>query len=333
MAGKAIITGGAGFIGSHLAEHLLAEGRSLRIIDDLSTGSADNLQHLLGPDCDLIEGLAGRVMASTPSLWQGVDAVFHLAASVGVQRVLEDPTSMIRNNIDETAIVVDAAVEHHATLLIASSSEVYGRSNDLPLREDGDLVYGPTTSSRWAYGMAKALDEHLVLDAVRRRGLRAVIARLFNTIGPRQVGHYGMVVPRFVARAVGGQPLEVYGDGTQTRAFCDVRDVTRAMSQLVSKPDTHGRAYNLGSEQQLTISDLAKRVIERAGTTSELILKPYDEVYPPGFEETPDRAPSIDRLRAAIGFEPMISLEQTLDELIEIARQDKVTATSMEKRT
>ncbi|QDU70253.1 NAD-dependent epimerase/dehydratase family protein [Mucisphaera calidilacus] len=334
MAATAIITGGAGFIGSHLAEALLREGWDVRILDNLSTGRAENINHLLGDRCTLTQADAADALDHDhdQALWDHADAVFHLAASVGVQKVLEDPTGMIRNNVDETARIVDAATRHNATLLVASSSEVYGRSENLPLTEQGDLVFGPTTSSRWAYGMAKALDEHLVLDAVRQRDLSAVIVRLFNTIGPRQVGHYGMVVPRFVERAVNNQPLRVFGDGNQTRAFCDVRDVVDAMIALVTTPETHGRTYNLGSENEITIRQLADLVVRLAESGSDIEFVPYEQAYPPGFEETPQRAPSTQRLREAIGFRPRYTLEQTIRELVRQAENSTQEVTTVEKK-
>ncbi|WP_428387250.1 NAD-dependent epimerase/dehydratase family protein [Mucisphaera sp.] len=320
MTPKVIITGGAGFIGSHLAESLIKAGQRVHIVDNLSTGSADNLSHLPRDAYTFTEGSAAEVLQQQPDIWEGVGTLYHLAASVGVQMILEDPTAMIRNNVEQTDAVVDAAARHRATLLIASSSEVYGRSTDLPLREQGDLVYGPTTSARWAYGMAKALDEQLVLDAIRQQRLSGVIVRLFNTIGPRQVGQYGMVVPRFVEQAVAGKPLQVYGDGSQTRAFCDVRDVAAAMQTLIDTPSAHGRVYNLGSDRQLSILELAEIVIRLAGTNATITRVPYDRAYPQGFEETPDRVPSLERIREAIGFRPITSLEQTLTELIDKAR-------------
>lgn len=320
MTGKAIITGGAGFIGSHLAARLKARGTRLILIDNLSTGRRSNIENLLDERCIFIEADACKAVADT-RLWQGVDKVYHLAAAVGVQRVIDDPAAMVHNNVEQTAAVLDAARKADAAVLIASSSEVYGKCPVLPLREDMELVYGPTTASRWSYGLTKAIDEHLAIDMHRRFGLRAVIVRLFNTIGPRQVGHYGMVVPRFVERAVSGRTIDIYGDGTQTRAFCDVRDVTRAMIELMAKDDCFGRVFNLGSDQRVTINELADRVIQLAGGAAGKRLVSYEKVFGPDFEDPAHRLPDVTRIRAAIGFKPTYTLDQTLTELIALCRE------------
>lgn len=315
-----LITGGAGFIGSHLARRLKAQGRRLILVDNLSTGSASNIAELLDDQCKLIQGKAGDVLQD-PAVLGGVSEIYHLAAAVGVKLVVDDPAGMIRNNIDETERVLEAATQANAAVLIASSSEVYGKCPVLPLREDMELVYGPTTASRWSYGLTKALDEHLALDYHKRRGLRAVVVRLFNTIGPRQIGRYGMVVPRFVSRAVRNQPIEIHGDGLQTRAFCDARDVVRAMTELLANPACSGEVFNLGNDQQITISELADRVIKLAGSTSEKAFVPYAQVYGQGFEDPPRRLPDTSKIHGAIGFKPQYSLDQTLTELIELERQ------------
>lgn len=327
MTGKAIITGGAGFIGSHLAARLKAAGTRLTLIDNLSTGRRSNIENLLDDTCVFIEADACKAVAD-PKLWEGVDKVYHLAAAVGVQRVIDDPAAMVHNNVEQTAAVLDAARKADAAVLIASSSEVYGKCPVLPLREDMELVYGPTTASRWSYGLTKAIDEHLAIDMHRRFGLRAVIVRLFNTIGPRQVGHYGMVVPRFVERAVAGQTIDVYGDGTQTRAFCDVRDVTRAMTELMAKDDCLGRVFNLGSDQRVTINELADRIIKLAGGGASKRLVSYEKVFGPDFEDPAHRLPDVSRIREAIGFKPTYTLDQTLAELIALSRDaaDGVTS-------
>lgn len=323
MDSRTIITGGAGFIGSHLAERLAKAGHRLTLIDNLSTGRRENIAHLLGDRCELIEGPAGEVL-SNPNTMQGVSRVFHLAAAVGVKLVVDDPAAMIRNNIDETDIVLRAAAQAGASVLITSSSEVYGKCPVLPLREDMDLVYGPTTASRWSYGLSKALDEHLAIDLARREGLRSVVVRLFNTIGPRQVGHYGMVVPRFVAKAVAGEDLSIYGDGQQTRAFCDVRDVVAALAELIDHQDAYGQVFNVGSTQQITIEQLADQVIEAVanagGPRVGKVFVPYEAVYGEDFEDPPHRLPDTSRLAEAIGFSPKIPLAETLRELIETKR-------------
>lgn len=325
----ALITGGAGFIGSHLAHRLKAEGRRVILVDNLSTGRRSNVEGLLDAQCTLIEDRVGHALRDD-SLLSGVDEIYHLAAAVGVKLVVDDPAEMIRNNVDETITVLEAAMRTDAAVLIASSSEVYGRCPTLPLREDMDLVYGPTTASRWSYGLTKALDEHLAIDYARRRNLKAVIVRLFNTIGPRQIGRYGMVVPRFVARAVANQPLEVYGDGRQSRAFCDVRDVTAAMVGLMGHPQTYGQVFNVGSDQQVTMNELADRVIALAGSTAGKRLIPYEAVYGEGFEDPPHRLPDTTRIRSAIGFEPRYRLDDTLTELVIEARNSQASQQAQE---
>ncbi|MEE9403722.1 MAG: NAD-dependent epimerase/dehydratase family protein [Algisphaera sp.] len=323
MEATTLITGGAGFIGSHLAQRLLKDGRRLLLVDNLSTGRRENVAHLLGERCQLVE--VDAIDAShDDTLWQGVNRVFHLAASVGVQRVIDDPAAMMRNNILTTDAVLHAAGRHNASILIASSSEVYGTCPVLPLCEDAALVYGPTSASRWSYGMAKALDEHLALDLARRTGLQAVVVRLFNTIGPRQIGHYGMVVPRFVEQAVAGRPLTVYGDGQQTRAFCDVRDVTDALARLLEVPAASGHVFNVGSTHTVTIKQLAERILAAAGCpVTQLETIAYQTVYGDNFEDPPHRLPSVEKLNTAIGgFQPQWSLDATLNELIETAKSD-----------
>jgi UDP-glucose 4-epimerase len=317
--GITIITGGAGFIGSHLSEQLKRDGHRLRLIDDLSTGSRSNVEHLLDDQCELIEAKAAQV-AEDPSLFEGVTRVFHLAAAVGVKLVVDDPAGMIRNNIDETDAVLRAAGRVNAAVLITSSSEVYGKCPVLPLAEDMDLVYGPTTASRWSYGLSKAIDEHLAIDLARRIGLRSVVVRLFNTIGPRQIGRYGMVVPRMVAQAVNGEPLTIYGDGEQTRAFCDVRDVVRALSQLIDTVAAYGGVYNVGSTSPISINTLADQISEavvEAGLPQPVRKRiAYEVAYGEGFEDPPHRLPDMTRLQQAIGFSPEIKLKQTLRELV-----------------
>jgi UDP-glucose 4-epimerase len=316
-----LITGGAGFIGSHLAELLRSRGRRVLIIDDLSTGREANMAHLVGDGCRFVRGRVGDVLRERPELMQGVTHVFHLAASVGVQLVVSDPARIIRNNVEETSAVIDAAARVGAGVLVASSSEVYGKSEAVPLREDGDLIYGPTTGPRWSYAMSKAVDEHLALSYHAGGAGSAVVVRLFNTIGPRQVGHYGMVVPRFVEAAVKGQDLTIYGDGQQTRAFCDVRDVVKAMAALMEDAGSHGQVFNIGSDVEVTIESLADKVIAMTGGRSRKRLVSFDEAYRPGFEDPfRRRVPDTTKIRAAIGWKPAISLEATLKELIDAAR-------------
>lgn len=326
LSGKTLITGGAGFIGSHLAERLRSRGDEVLLIDDLSTGNEANVAHLLGQSdeagCTLIQGKVSDVLEAQPGLIADVKTIYHLAASVGVQLVKENPAATIQNNVTETGAILDAAQRANATVLIASSSEVYGKSNAIPLREDGDLVYGPTTGPRWSYALSKAFDEHLALSyhkQVKDHGGAAVVARLFNTIGSRQVGHYGMVVPRFVAAALSGEPLQVYGDGQQTRAFCDVRDVVTALIALVENEHCHGEVFNVGSDDEITIDALADRVIALSGSSSTKQRIAFDEAYEPGFEDPfRRRVPDVTKVREAIGFEREYALEDTLRELINV---------------
>ena len=314
-----IITGAAGFIGSHLARLLAAGGERLILIDDLSTGRIENIQPLLthhGGRCTFIRGRVGHVLSEQPRWLQNARRLFHLAASVGVMLVMDDPAAMIHNNVGQTETVLAACARHHTPVLIASSSEVYGLGLDPPLREDQQITYGPTTAARWAYGMTKAIDEHLALDYHRTGRLGVVIVRLFNTIGPRQLGRYGMVVPRFVQRAVAGEPLEVFGDGAQRRTFCDVRDVTPAMVALLDDPANHGEVFNLGSDHEISIDALADRVIELTGSTAGKQYVAYEQAYGPDFEDPPRRVPDLTKIRNAIGFRPAYSLDKTLADLI-----------------
>lgn len=326
MPSTTIITGGAGFIGSHLAERLRSRGERVTLIDDLSTGRHGNVAHLLGDECELIEGRVSDVLRDRPALLRGATGVYHLAASVGVQLVADDPAAIIGNNVSETAALFDAlrAAGSDAVVLLASTSEVYGKLSDVPLRENADLLFGPPSSPRFSYALSKALDEHLALAHKPGGRCGAIVTRLFNTIGPRQLGRYGMVVPRFVHAAVTGQPLTVYGDGEQTRAFCDVRDVVSAMTALMS--DAHveacrGRVFNLGAAQEISINALAERIIQLADSSSRIEHVPFEAALGEGMEDPfRRRVPDLSRLREVIGFEPSYSLDQTLKELIAAAR-------------
>ena len=331
--GPIVITGGAGFIGSHLLERLLREPgpeRPVFLVDDLSTGLRGNVAAALErhPRVRLLEGRAGQVLASGAVPLEGAD-VYHLAASVGVSLVMDAPAKMLENNLTETASVLNAAASGRARrVLLASSSEVYGRCVDPPLREDGPLVFGPTTAARWSYGMAKALDEHLALDLHRRGVLEPVVVRFFNTIGPRQRGRYGMVVPRFVAAAAAGRPLHVHGDGRQRRTFCDVRDVVEALVRLMACDAAAGEVVNVGGNTPTTIRGLAERVVDLAaasGTarTSRIVTVPYEAVYGPDFEDPADRAPDLSKVRHLIGWQSTRTLDQTLADLL----QDTAEAT------
>ncbi len=316
-----VITGGAGFIGSHLSERVCAAGRQLLIVDDLSSGRLENIDHLLDDPCRFIHARVSDALGNQPHLFDDVSHIFHLAASVGVKTAIEDPLSMAANNIDETRAVLDLAQRTGAAVLIASSSEVYGKTTRLPMGEQDDLVLGPPHSPRWSYALSKALDEQLAMAYARQRGVGVVIGRFFNMIGPRQVGRYGMVVPRFVQQAVAGENLTIYGDGAQRRTFCDVRDAVDAMVALLDDPQHHGRVFNLGADQEITIEALADLVIELAGGRSIKQFVPYEKAYAGHYEDPPRRLPDLSRIRAAIGFRPRITLRDTLIELIDQVRR------------
>ncbi|MBP7690046.1 MAG: GDP-mannose 4,6-dehydratase [Thermoflexales bacterium] len=312
----ALITGGAGFIGSHLAEALLAAGQHVVAIDNLSTGRLSNIAHLLDrPEFQFVnetilnEGVMDRLVSEC-------DIIYHLAAAVGVELIIQDPVHTIETNLLGSETVLRLARRYRRKVLIASTSEVYGKSDDLPFREDADRVYGATTKSRWSYAESKAMDEFLALAYHEKYGLPVVICRFFNTVGPRQTGTYGMVIPRLVKQAVSGQPLSVHGDGLQSRCFCNVKDTVRAIIALSDHPAAIGQIYNVGSQYEITILDLARRIIKRANSQSEIKLIPYAQAYAAGFEDMRRRIPGIDKINAAIGWRPGIELDQTLDEVI-----------------
>lgn len=311
---RVLVTGGAGFIGSHLVERLLTRGDSVVVVDDLSTGVKTNLpaahECLTFVHADLREWLHGQAADAGE-----FDEIYHMAAAVGVELVIADPIGSIETNTEQTSALLRYAAEGKAgtpSVLVASSSEVYGKSERVPFHEDDDVVYGPTTATRWSYACSKALDEYLALAHHRSGGLGVVVARLFNTVGPRQIGRYGMVLPRFVGAALAGDPLRVFGDGEQVRCFCDVRDVSRALVDLVGTPQAHGRIYNVGSEEAISIIDLARTVVEVLGSASDIELVPYDKAYGPGFEDLRRREPHLARLRQAIDFEPEHELKSTI---------------------
>ena len=319
---KALITGGAGFIGSHLAERLLAGGSEVYALDDLSTGSAENVAHLRDrPDFHLV--VESVLSASAVSeLVHKCDVVYHLAAVVGVQLIVEKPGHTLLTNIQGTENVLEYCSRFGKRVLVASSSEVYGdHPEDTPLVEDARRIYGPTIARRWAYADTKAIDEFLALALHEERGLDCVIVRLFNTVGPRQSGQYGNVVPRFVQWALAGRPIEVHGDGSQTRCFCHVSDIVRALQALVDEPTTAGQIYNVGGTDRISIAELARRVKKLTESESEIVLVPYEEVYPRGIEEEMfHRAPSTERIRTATGWQPTLSLEQIVEDVAEYQR-------------
>lgn len=316
-----LITGGAGFIGSHLAEHLLAQEHSVHIIDDLSTGSMENIGHILSDKCTLQEQPLASAITSSSDL-EPFDEIFHLAAAVGVQLVVDQPESTIETNILDTAALLRAAAPRRIPVLIASSSEVYGKSNRIPFSEDDDVTYGSTHYSRWSYAMSKAIDEYLALAYHRTHDLPVVIARLFNTVGPRQVGKFGMVIPRFVSAALANQPLQIYGDGNQTRCFCHVANVVNALTQLLRNSATHGNVYNVGSDHEISINVLAQQIIDLANSSSSIEHIPYETAYRSAFDDLQRRVPNLTRICAVIDFSPTISLTQILTELISLARDD-----------
>jgi UDP-glucose 4-epimerase len=315
---RVLMTGGGGFIGSHLSELLLDRGDTVTVIDDFSTGRRGNLATVrsVASRVDRYRVIEGTVSAVLPTLSPlEYDCVYHLAAAVGVRMVVERPIHTIETNVHETSAVLRFCSERALPVLIASTSEVYGKGVRVPMREDDDVVYGSTGFSRWCYACSKAIDEYLALAYHREFGLPAVIARFFNTVGPRQIGDYGMVLPRFVAAALEGRDLEVHGDGTQSRCFCDVRDVVRVLPRLVETPACHGRVFNIGREQSVTIRELAELVISTLGSPSAIRVVPYEKAFAAGFDDLLVRQPDLTRIREAVGFEPSIPLVQTIRDL------------------
>jgi len=317
---RTLITGGAGFIGSHLADRLLAEGHTVFVLDDLSTGAFENIAHLKGrPGFHYtIDSVINEPVVA--ELVDQCDTVYHLAAAVGVRLIVEAPVRTIETNVHGTEVVLKQAAKKGKMVLIASTSEVYGKSTDVPFREDGDLALGATSRHRWAYACSKALDEFLALAYWKEKKLPVVIVRLFNTVGPRQTGRYGMVVPTFVQQALAGDPITVFGDGSQTRCFTYVSDVVSALVSLPGKPEAVGAVFNVGNTQEVTILHLAERVRALAGSSSPIVNVPYDEAYEEGFEDMPRRVPDIGRIAALIGYQPRVDLDETLRLVIEFYR-------------
>jgi UDP-glucose 4-epimerase len=310
---RALVTGGAGFIGSHLCEALLARGDSVVVLDDLSTGRFENIEHLEGIECVIDSVLHQDIVRD---IVREVDVVYHLAATVGVQLVVKEPVQTIVNNIRGTEVVLEEACRYRRKLLLTSTSEVYGKGIREVFHEEDDSVCGATHKHRWSYAASKAIDEFLALAYWRQKRQPVVIARLFNTVGPRQTGRYGMVVPTLVRQALLGQPLTVYGDGKQTRCFTYVGDVVPALIKLMDNSHVNGEVYNIGSKNHVSITELAKRIIERTGSKSELQFVAYEHAYGPGYEDMQHREPSLDKINKAIGFEPQYSLDQILDAVI-----------------
>jgi UDP-glucose 4-epimerase len=313
---RVLITGGAGFIGSHLSEYVLARGDEGVVIDNLSTGSLDNIRHLLAnPGFRFVQDDVRNIPVLEP-LIADCDVVYHLAAAVGVKLIAEQPVHTIETNIHGTEVVLDAANKFRKKVLIASTSEVYGKSEAIPFHEDDDTVLGSTRFSRWSYACSKAIDEFLALAYHQQFGLQTVVVRLFNTIGPRQTGQYGMVVPRFVEKALKNEPLEIYGTGHQTRCFCCVLDVIGALADLMACPTAPGRVYNLGSDREISLIDLADMVIRLTQSKSQKVFMSYEQAYGRPFDDMLRRVPSLERIHETIGFKPKYSLEDTLNLVI-----------------
>ncbi len=311
---KALITGGAGFIGSHLAEVLLARGDTVYVVDDLSTGSVDNIEHLKGDRRFhyVIDTVTNE--SALAELIDRVDVVYHLAAAVGVKLIVESPVNTIETNVHGTEMVLKIANKKKKKVLIASTSEVYGKSTAVPFNEEADLVMGATTKGRWSYACSKAIDEFLALAYWKEKKLPVVVFRLFNTVGPRQTGRYGMVVPNFVRQALLGQPLTIFGDGTQSRCFTYVADVVNVLMKLADHPDAVGQVFNIGNDkEEISILDLAKRVKARTNSPSALVQVPYDQAYEAGFEDMQRRVPDLTRIRNLVGYEPSIHLDEIID--------------------
>jgi UDP-glucose 4-epimerase len=313
---RALITGGAGFIGSHLADQLLERGDQVLLLDDLSTGRLSNIEHLQGNseaefvlgsilNADLVDHVVSRV-----------DVVYHLAAAVGVNLIVEKPLESLMTNIRGTETVMEKAHKYDKRILVTSTSEIYGKNTSDSLSEDDDRILGSPLKSRWSYSEAKAIDEILAYTYWREKGLETVIVRLFNTVGPRQTGSYGMVVPRFVSQALRNEAITVFGDGLQTRCFCYVGDIVSGLLALSEHPEAFGKVFNLGGVEEISISDLATRVIERSGSTSEVEFIPYDVAYEEGFEDMERRVPNNSRARELVGFAPTASLDDIIDQVI-----------------
>jgi len=313
---RVLITGGAGFVGSHLSEALLERGDEVFVLDDLSTGSIENISHLKGhPKFHYtIDTVANEPVLA--ELIDRCDTVVHLAAAVGVKLIVEAPVRTIETNVHGTEVVLKIANKKKKLVLIASTSEVYGKSATVPFSEEADLVLGPTSKHRWAYACSKMIDEFLALAYWKERRLPVIVVRLFNTVGPRQTGQYGMVVPSLVRQALAGEPITVFGDGTQSRSFTYVGDVVRAMVALINEPRAVGQVFNIGNGQEISISDLAAKIKEQTGSQSPIVKIPYDQAYEAGFEDMPRRVPDISKIRALIGYEPEVELDEILARVI-----------------
>jgi UDP-glucose 4-epimerase len=308
-----LITGGAGFIGSHLAERLLGRGDKVVLLDNLSTGSIENIRHLKSSERLQyhLDNIENRQLLA--ELVDDADIVVHLAAAVGVKLIVESPVRTIETNVNGTQKILEAACKKRKLVVTASTSEVYGKNSQVPFREDADLVLGPTTKGRWSYAASKALDEFLALSYWKEKKLPVIVVRFFNTVGPRQTGRYGMVLPNFVKSALDNRPISVYGNGKQSRCFCDVRDTVEALSRLMNTSAAVGEVVNIGNTEEITIEDLALRVKQRTGSSSPIEYIPYDQAYEPGFEDMMRRVPAVEKLEALTGFRPQTSLNEIID--------------------
>jgi UDP-glucose 4-epimerase len=315
-----LITGGAGFIGSHLADHLLARGNEVWALDDLSTGSIENIAHLKNHPRFHYEIETLMNVSAAAELVDRCDVIFHLAAAVGVRLIVESPVRTIETNIRGTEIVLQLAAKKKKLVVLASTSEVYGKANKVPFQEDDDLLIGPPVRGRWSYACSKALDEFLALAYRKEHRLPVIVIRLFNTVGPRQTGRYGMVLPNFVRQALAGEPLTVYGTGKQTRCFGYVGDVVEALEKLMTCPEALGEVFNLGNDLEVSIEELAHRVRRIAGSQSEVVYVPYNQAYEEGFEDMLRRVPSLEKIRSFIGYQPKTSLDQIIESVVQHER-------------
>lgn len=320
------ITGGAGFIGAHLVEHLLAQGDEVSVLDNLSTGRIENLAGVM--DNPRFKMTEGNILdkSAVEKLVDGADRVFHLAAAVGVTLIVDHPLESLRTNIHGTEVVLDAALNSGASLLLASTSEIYGKNTSDSLDEESDRILGSALKSRWTYAAAKGIDEAFAYSYWREFGLRVAIVRLFNTVGPRQTGRYGMVVPRLIRQALAGEPLTVYGDGQQTRCFSYVGDIVPALAQISTEPSAYGKAFNLGGSHEISIMSLAQRIVELLESPSEIVLVPYEQAYSEGYEDMRRRVPNNTKSRELVGFEPKTTVDQIILRVAEEQLQSAANA-------